>query len=116
MKVAMSALLVLAIVGGTAYAAAPTLQFRLRCDAGVGSASGWGATADCRTELEEPGAASRVPRSEISELPRYPIFDSPITLKPVAPPPKKPPPPQHPAIGVGWAEKFVRPRDRSAQR
>ena len=93
MKVAMSALLVLAIVGGTAYAQPQRFNsdFGAMQESGPPVAGGNGTTVGPNWKNQ---ATSPMPGSEISELPRYPIFDSPITLKPVAPPPKKPPPPR----------------------
>ena len=91
MKVALSALVVLAVVGGTAYAQPQRFNsdFSTMQESGPPVAGGNGTTIGPNWKNQ---ATSPMPGSEISELPRYPIFDAPLVARPMAPPPKKPPP------------------------
>ena len=96
MKVALSALLVLAVVGATAHAQTQRLNsdFSTMQDSGPPVAGGNGATVGPNWKNQ---ATSPMPGSEVSELPRdrdilFP--ESTITINPQqpAPPAKKPPP------------------------
>ena len=91
MKVALSALVVLAVVGGTASAQPQSFNsdFSTMQESGPPVAGGNGTTVGPNWKNQ---ATSPMPGSEISELPRYPISDTPPVAKPMAPPPKKPPP------------------------
>jgi hypothetical protein len=88
--VALSVLLVLAVVGtASAQPQRFNSDFGAMQESGPPVAGGNGTTVGPNWKNQ---ATSPMPGSEISELPRYPIFDSPIMMKPVSPPPKKPPP------------------------
>ncbi|MDB5489904.1 MAG: hypothetical protein JWQ58_3619 [Reyranella sp.] len=91
MKVALSALLVVAVGGSAAYAQVQrsNSDFSTMQESGPPVAGGNGTTVGPNWKNQ---ATSPMPGSDISELPRYPISDAPIMVKPVAPPPKKPPP------------------------
>ena len=91
MKVALSALLVVAACG--AASAQPqrfNSDFSTTQDSGPPVAGGNGATAGPNWKnqaiLPMPGS------TEISELPRYPIAEEPIWAKPLIPPAQKAPP------------------------
>lgn len=91
MKVALSALLVVAACG--AASAQPqrfNSDFSTIQESGPPVAGGNGMTVGPNWKNQ---ATSPMPGStEISELPRYPIAEEPIVPRPMAPPVKRPPP------------------------
>ena len=95
MKVALSALLVVAIGGGTAYAQVQrsNSDFSTMQESGPPVTGGNGTTVGPNWKNQ---ATSPMPGSEVSELPRnrdIVLPDAPITIKPQpAPPAKKQPP------------------------
>lgn len=91
MKVALSALLVVAACG--AASAQPqrfNSDFSTMQDSGPPVAGGNGMTVgpNWKNQATMPMPGSQ----EISELPRYPITEEPIFAKPMTPPAKKQPP------------------------
>lgn len=93
MKVALSALLVVAACG--AASAQPqrfNSDFSTMQESGPPVAGGNGATVGPNWKNQ---AVSPMPGStEISELPRYPITEEPLVVRPMAPPPPRKPPPR----------------------
>ena len=94
MKVALSALLVLAVGGSAAYAQVQrsNSDFSTMQESGPPVAGGNGTTVGPNWKNQ---ATSPMPGSEVGELPRdrdILLPGSPITSKPAAPPAKKTPP------------------------
>ena len=91
MKVALSALLVVAACGtASAQPQRFNSDFSTMQESGPPVAGGNGMTVgpNWKNQATMPMPGSQ----EISELPRYPITEEPIFSKPVAPPVRKPPP------------------------
>lgn len=90
MKLALSAVLMVAACG--AAQAQPqrfNSDFSTMQESGPPVAGGNGTTVGPNWKNQ---ATSPMPGSETVELPRYPISDVPLGVKPVTPPAKKPPP------------------------
>jgi len=91
MKVALSAVLLIAVCG--ASSAQPqrfNSDFSTMQESGPPVAGGNGTTVGPNWKNQ---ATSPMPGSqEISELPRYPITEEPIWVRPMATPARKPPP------------------------
>lgn len=91
MKVALSALLVVAVCGTAAHAQPQRFNsdFSAMQESGPPVAGGNGMTVgpNWKNQATVPMPGSQ----EISELPRYPIADQPLRAKPMTPPPKRSP-------------------------
>ncbi len=91
MKVALSAVLLIAVCGAaSAQPQRSNSDFSTMQESGPPVAGGNGTTVGPNWKNQ---ATSPMPGSqEISELPRYPITEEPIWVRPMATPARKPPP------------------------